>query len=156
MERKKKRKYYITLKLAVVTFQRFLFRQAAQYKNQRTEVQLECHWGLELPRRSGGKWKLLIVAIFAYFVLCYNALCDCEKKIICSVIFCHCHFNWLFTAVEMAECIVSLRGKGKNYFNQLHFLALTQYVSYSVSCLPGAALQGKKGEPSFLATLMNY
>lgn len=56
----------------------------------------------------------------------------------------------------MAECIVSLCGKGENYFNQLHFLALTQYVSYSVSCLPGAALQGRKGEASLLATPMNY
>lgn len=56
----------------------------------------------------------------------------------------------------MTECIVSLRGKGENYFNQLHFLALTQYVSYSVSYLPGAALQGKKGDASLLATPMNY
>lgn len=56
----------------------------------------------------------------------------------------------------MADCIASLCGKGENYFNQLHFLALTQCVSYFVSYLPGAALWGKKGEVSLLTTPMNY
>lgn len=67
-EKEREIKYYVTLKF-VVTFQRFLFWQAVQYKNQRTEVQLECHGGSELPRRSGGKWKLLIVAIVACLIL---------------------------------------------------------------------------------------
>lgn len=118
-------------------------------------------WVLWRVRAPKEEWRKVQIAhschfCLSYVVLFYNALCDCEKKIMCSIIFYHCHFNWLFTAVEMAECIVSLCGKGENCFNQLHFLALTQCVSYSVSYLPGAALQGKKGEASLLATSMNY
>lgn len=155
MEKKKKRliKCDVTSKFVVVTFQRFVFRHTVQYESTA--------WVPLRVRAPKEEWRKVEAAPschfrLSYFVLFYNALCDFEKKIICWIIFCHWHFNWHFTAVEMAECIVSLRGKGENYFNQLHFLALTQYVSYSVSYLPGAALQGKKEEASLLETPMNY
>lgn len=67
-------------------------------------------------------WFLL--ALFC-FVLFYNGICGCWKKITCPIIFFHCHLNCVFAATEMTECMVYLCGRGGNYFNQLHFLALT-------------------------------
>lgn len=52
-------------------------------------------------------------------------------------------------------CTVYLCGRGGNYFNQLHLLALRQYLSCSASYLPGSALQGRKGETSLLAAPAN-
>lgn len=72
--REKEIKSYITLKFMAI-FQRFLSWQVVQYRNQIVEVQLECHWVLELPRSSGGKWKLLAVATGNFCLFCSVLLC---------------------------------------------------------------------------------
>lgn len=120
MERKKKKKrnkILCNFKVCGGNFPEISFLAGSTVQKSEKRSTAWVPLGVRAPKEEWRKVQIAHSCHFclSYFVLSYNALCDCEKKIICSIIFCHCHFNWLFTAVEMAECIVSLCGKGENY-----------------------------------------